>query len=184
MSCVPPLVSIFGLFPVLVKCDYELIIVQLCLSHYLWLSCVFIVLSVQFDFVWSTCYSPVFLSVNLALSCPAFSGVFKDCLFELHPRLRVPRSSLVCAYKGYKPKGDWFYFAKVIKLWFFCTCKQTCALRIRPATSSAQNGYDSQQKWEKSVYYVWKMYIFLTKLHGFTTGGLYSGSGAVWGMFY
>ncbi len=42
----PPLVSIFGLFLFLVKCDYELILVQLCLSRYLWLSCVFIVLSV------------------------------------------------------------------------------------------------------------------------------------------
>ncbi len=30
----PPVVSIFGLFPVLVKCDYELILVQLCFSHY------------------------------------------------------------------------------------------------------------------------------------------------------
>ncbi len=30
-----PLVSIFGLFPVLVRCDYQLICVQLCLSRYL-----------------------------------------------------------------------------------------------------------------------------------------------------
>ncbi len=39
LSCVchvfPPLVSIFGLFPVLVKCHYELILVQPCLSNYL-----------------------------------------------------------------------------------------------------------------------------------------------------
>ncbi len=34
------------------------------------LSCVFIVLSVQFDFVWLTHYSPVFLSVSTLL-CPA-----------------------------------------------------------------------------------------------------------------
>ncbi len=57
LSCVcqvfPPLVSIFGLFPVLVKCHYELILVQPCLSNYLWFTCVFIVLFVQFDFVWS-----------------------------------------------------------------------------------------------------------------------------------
>ncbi len=65
----PPLVSIFGLFPVLVKCHhYELILVQLCLSPYLWFTRVFIVLSVQFDFVWSTRYSRCFLSVSLALS--------------------------------------------------------------------------------------------------------------------
>ncbi len=39
LSCVchvfPPLESIFGLFPVLVKCHYELILVQPCLSNYL-----------------------------------------------------------------------------------------------------------------------------------------------------
>ncbi len=64
----PPLVSIFGLFPVLVWCDYWLILVQPCLSNYLWFTCVFIVLSVQFDFVWSTRYSRCFLSVSLALS--------------------------------------------------------------------------------------------------------------------
>ncbi len=50
--------------------------VQLCLSHYLWLSCVFIFLSVQFDFSWSTRYSPVFLSVSI-LPCPALP-VIKD----------------------------------------------------------------------------------------------------------
>ncbi len=70
VSCVPPLVSIFDLFLVLVKCDYEFILVQLCLSHYIWLSCVFIVLSIKFDFVWSTRYSPVFLSAS-ALPCLA-----------------------------------------------------------------------------------------------------------------
>ncbi len=31
----PPLVSTWDLFPVLFKCDYELILVQLCLSQYL-----------------------------------------------------------------------------------------------------------------------------------------------------
>ncbi len=70
LSCVchvfPPLVSIFGLFPVLVKCHYELILVQPCLSNYLWFTCVFIVLSVQFDFVWSTRYFPVY---PVSLSC-------------------------------------------------------------------------------------------------------------------
>ncbi len=66
----PPLVSIFGLFPVLVRCDYWLILVQPCLSNYLWFICVFLVLSVQFDFVWSTRYSRCFLSVSFALSSP------------------------------------------------------------------------------------------------------------------
>ncbi len=36
-----PLVSIFGLFPVLVSCHYELILVQPCLSNCLWLSLVY-----------------------------------------------------------------------------------------------------------------------------------------------
>ncbi len=30
----PPLVSLFGLFPVFIECDNELILAQLCLSHY------------------------------------------------------------------------------------------------------------------------------------------------------
>ncbi len=88
----PPLVSIFGLFPVLVKCDHWFILVQLCLSRYLWLSCVFIVLSVQFDLVWSTRYSPVFLSMS-ALSCPALMSPLKTVYLSLPPRLRVPCSS-------------------------------------------------------------------------------------------
>ncbi len=37
---------------------------------YLWLTCVFIGLSVHFDFIWSTRYSRCFLSVSLALSSP------------------------------------------------------------------------------------------------------------------
>ncbi len=76
-------VSIFGLFPVLVWCDYWLILVQPCLSNYLWFTCVFIVLSVQFDFVWSTHYSRCFLS---ALSCHV---CIKDYYLSLRPRLRV-----------------------------------------------------------------------------------------------
>ncbi len=66
-SCLCVHVSIFGLFPVLVRCDYWLILVQPCLSNYLWFTCVFIVLSVQFDFVWSTHYSRCFLSALSAL---------------------------------------------------------------------------------------------------------------------
>ncbi len=59
--------------------------------------------SVQFDFVWSTRYSPVFLSVS-ALPCLALPCLALPCLdtlkavnLELYPRLRVPGSSLVCA---------------------------------------------------------------------------------------
>ncbi len=83
----PPLVSIFGLFPVLVWCDYWLILVQPCLSNYLWFTCVFIVLSVQFDFVWSTRYSRCFcVSV---LPCPALKTIIwvnvLVCVFLVPP---------------------------------------------------------------------------------------------------
>ncbi len=73
----PPLVSLVC-FLSLYLVIYELILVQLCLSNYLWLSCVLIFLSVQFDFIWSTRYSPVFLCVCLAFSCP--DVYIKDCL--------------------------------------------------------------------------------------------------------
>ncbi len=94
----------------------------------------------------------------------------------------------------YEPRGDWFSFGKVRKLCFLCSCKQTRetsisqmrARHIRPPSSAgtACMYQDSQQKWEKRVYYVWNMDILLTKAHGFATGGLYSPPGAVWGMFY
>ncbi len=68
----PPLVSIYGLFPVLVSCHYELSMFQLCLSRYVLITLCILVLSFEFDFVWSTHYSPVFpVYVSLALSCPA-----------------------------------------------------------------------------------------------------------------
>ncbi len=66
----PPLVSIFGLFPVLVSCHYELSMFQLCLSCYVLITLCILVLSFEFDFVWSTRYSPVFLSMS-ALPCLA-----------------------------------------------------------------------------------------------------------------
>ncbi len=66
----PPLVSIFGLFPVLVSCHYELSMFQLCLSRYVLITLCILVLSFEFDLVWSTRYSPVFLSMSV-LPCPA-----------------------------------------------------------------------------------------------------------------
>ncbi len=50
-----------------------------------------------------------------------------------------------------------------------------CARRIRP-TSSAGTActYDSQRKWEKSVYCILNIDISLTKTHCFATGGLSS----------
>ncbi len=71
----PPLVSIYGLFPVLVSCHYELSMFQLCLSRYVLITLCILVLSFEFDFVWSTRYSPVFpVYVSLALSCLALPG--------------------------------------------------------------------------------------------------------------
>ncbi len=48
----PPLVSIFGLFPVLVWCDYWLILVQPCLSSYLWFTCVFIIIIIIIHYIY------------------------------------------------------------------------------------------------------------------------------------
>ncbi len=77
----PPLVSIFGLFPVLVSCHYELICVQLCLCDYVLITLCVLVLSFEFDFVWSTRYSPVFpVYVSLALSCPALMSSLKTII--------------------------------------------------------------------------------------------------------
>ncbi len=86
----PPHVSLYGLFPVLVWCDYWLILVQPCLSNYLWFTCVFIVLSVQLNLVWSTCYPRYFLSVSLALSCLViikdyYLSLILVCVFLVSP---------------------------------------------------------------------------------------------------
>ncbi len=77
----PPLVSIYGLFPVLVSCHYELSMFQLCLSRYVLITLCILVLSFEFDFVWSTRYSPVFpVYVSLALSCPARMSSLKTII--------------------------------------------------------------------------------------------------------
>ncbi len=56
----------------------------------------------------------------LALSCPALFGYIKDCYFELHPRLRVPRSSLVCASwqvtRSMKLSSHDFLFHRIINM--------------------------------------------------------------------
>ncbi len=50
-----------------VSCRYELICVQLCVCDYVLITLCILVLSVEFDFVWSTCDSPVYL---VSLPCP------------------------------------------------------------------------------------------------------------------
>ncbi len=79
-----PLVSIFGLFPVLVSCHYELIRVQLCVCDYVFIILCILVLSFEFDFVWSTRYFPVY---PVSESC---LDVIKDYYLSLSPRLCVP----------------------------------------------------------------------------------------------
>ncbi len=66
----PPHVSIFGLFPVLVKCHYELILVQPCLSNYLWFTCVY--KSCLLSLIWSG----LLVTSRCILSlCPALMSV-------------------------------------------------------------------------------------------------------------
>ncbi len=85
-----PLVSIFGLFPVLVSCHYDLSMFQLCLSGYVLIIPCILVLSFEFDFFWSTRYSPVFLAMS-ALPCPAL-----PCLSRLKTIIWV--YILVCVF--------------------------------------------------------------------------------------
>ncbi len=81
----------------------------------------------------------------------------------------------------YKPRGDWFSFAKVRKVCFLCSSKQTRETSIsqRRAMPTSyvicRNGLLVWQSVEvrKNVYYIWNMDIFVTKTHGFATGGLY-----------
>ncbi len=100
----PPLVSIFGLFPVLVSCLYELSMFQLCLSSYVLIIPCILVLSFEFDFVWSTCYFPG-VSCPQVLPCLALSYLdvyIKDYSLSLRPRLRVPVSPS-CVHRDRRP---------------------------------------------------------------------------------
>ncbi len=68
--------------------------IQLCFSYCLWLSCVFIVLSVQLVLVWLTRYSLLFLCVCLALPCLALPCLALPCLAL--PCLVLPCLALPC----------------------------------------------------------------------------------------
>ncbi len=65
---------------------------QLCLSCYVLITLCILVLSFEFDFVWSTRYFPGVSSCLVLPWC-----LIKDYYLSLSPRLRVPVSSLVCA---------------------------------------------------------------------------------------
>ncbi len=58
---------------------------QLCLSRYVLITLCILVLSFEFDFVWSTRYFPVY---PVSLSC--FDVLIKYYYLSLYPRLRVP----------------------------------------------------------------------------------------------
>ncbi len=73
-----------------VSCHYELSMFQLCLSRYVLTTLCILVLSFEFDFFWSTRYSPVFLSMS-ALPCPAL-----PCLSRLKTIIWV--YILVCVF--------------------------------------------------------------------------------------
>ncbi len=90
----PPLVSIFGLFPVLVSCHYELIMFQLCLCE-----CVnYPVYLVPVFWVWfclSTRYFPVY---PVSLSC--LYVLLKYYYLSLYPGLPVLPS---CVHRERRP---------------------------------------------------------------------------------
>ncbi len=84
----PPLVSIFGLFPVLVSCHYKLRMFQLCLSRYVLITLCILVLSLSLISSGLLVTSPVYpVHVSHALSCLDVS--IKYYYLSLSPRLRV-----------------------------------------------------------------------------------------------
>ncbi len=139
VSCVPAScvchVSIFGLFPVLVKCHYELNLVQPCLSHYLWFTCVFIVLSVQIDVVWSTRYSRCSLSLSPALSCLVLPWSALICL-DVSLKTIIWVYVLVCVFL-FLPRvcTVTIMIIGLVMVWFWCS---SC-LTIKVFCSGIQN---------------------------------------------
>ncbi len=111
----PPLVSIFGLFPVLVSCRYEFICVQLCVCDYVLITLCILVLSFEFDLVWSTRYFPVY---PVSESC---LDVIKDYYLSLSPRLppscvhRDRRPDLTVS-GAHSPRFVFRFFSKVFVL--------------------------------------------------------------------
>ncbi len=63
---------------------------QLCLSRYVLITLCILVLSFEFDFVWSTCDFPVYPVSLPCLVLPCLDVLIKDYYLSLRPRLRVP----------------------------------------------------------------------------------------------
>ncbi len=83
-----PLVSIFGLFPVLVSCHYELSMFQLCLCDICYLPCVFSSCLLSLISSGLLVTSPVYPVSESCLVLPWC--LIKDYYLSLCPRLRVP----------------------------------------------------------------------------------------------
>ncbi len=75
----PPLVSIFGLFPVLVSCHYELSMFQLCLSRYVLIT-LCILMSCLLSLIWSGLLVTHRYFCESALSCPALMSALKTII--------------------------------------------------------------------------------------------------------
>ncbi len=115
----PPHVSRFGLFPVLVSCHYELSMFQLCLSRYVLIIPCILVLSFEFDFVWSTRYFPVY---PVSESC--LNVLIKYCYLSLHPRLRVPVPPS-CVHLDTYTEYSLFLFRYIDYIYVMCVCVYT-----------------------------------------------------------
>ncbi len=141
-----PLVSIYGLFPVLVSCHYELSMFQLCLSRYVLITLCILVLSFEFDLIWSTRYSPVFLSMS------ALFVKIKDYYLSLSPRLRVPVPPS-CVHRDRRPDltvsgapSPCFVFS----FWKFLFCSCLCLSRGKEVAARNPTIAHCKTAWEFS----------------------------------
>ncbi len=119
----PPPVSIFGLFPVLVSCRYELICVQLCMwlcvNYPVYISPVF---GVWFRLVYSLLPG---VSCLCQPPCPALP--FKDYYLSLRPRLLVPVPPVCAPWQKTRPNHKRCPFTSFLKVFilflsFVCLC--------------------------------------------------------------
>ncbi len=123
----PPPVSIFGLFPVLVSCRYELICVQLCMwlcvNYPVYISPVF---GVWFRLVYSLLPG---VSCLCQPPCPALP--FKDYYLSLRPRLLVPVPPS-CVHRDRRPDLT-ISDAPSLRFWKFLFCSWVLSVCVCPA---------------------------------------------------
>ncbi len=117
---------------------------QLCLSHYVLITLCILVLSFEFDWVWSTRYSRCILSLSLVLSCLV---LIKYHYLSLRPRLRVlvPPS---CVHRDRRPDltisgahSPCFVFRfSTVCFVLVCLSRSKEVAARHPARSSRQDG--------------------------------------------